>query len=269
MAHLEKYSKTFKMGLQSAIEYRMNFILSIFSNIFPIIIQTFLWIAIYQNSKEKSIYGYTFSQMIMYTIMAGVISKLMSSGIENEVMSDIKDGGLSKYIVKPISYFGYRISSYLGEKSMHLIISGLLLASAMLVINFVVGIEIQLGQVISFIVAIAFSLILNVLFSLIISSLSFWITEAWAAFMILNLVINIFSGGVFPLDIFGEKAMAVFNALPFKYVVFFPISIINGRLEQGYITQGIFTQCIWIIILYLISKVLWSLGMKKYVSIGG
>ncbi len=49
---LEKYSKAFELGFQTALEYRINFAISLISAAYPIFIQTFLWTAIYRRSRR-------------------------------------------------------------------------------------------------------------------------------------------------------------------------------------------------------------------------
>ena len=67
MRWLRKYLKTFEMGFQTALEYRINFALSLVSAAYPILIQTFLWTAIYKSTAQEVVYGYTFRQIIAYT----------------------------------------------------------------------------------------------------------------------------------------------------------------------------------------------------------
>lgn len=51
---MKKYFCCFRMGMKSAYEYRLNFIFVLFSAFFPMIIQTFLWIAIFDNSQKPN-----------------------------------------------------------------------------------------------------------------------------------------------------------------------------------------------------------------------
>ena len=80
------------------------------------IIQTFLWIAIFDNSQKQIVYGYTLSQMILYTILSQMIAKFLKTGVENEISADVKTGGLSKYIIKPFNYLLYNYSVLLGKR---------------------------------------------------------------------------------------------------------------------------------------------------------
>ena len=85
------------MGMQKAVEYRFDFFMSYFSAVFPIIIQVSMWTAIYNSTNTGLLYGYSYTQMILYTFFVGVVGKFLSTGFEYEMNEDIKNGGLNKY----------------------------------------------------------------------------------------------------------------------------------------------------------------------------
>lgn len=260
-----KYFKSLLLGLKNTMEYRADFALSIVSGVFAVIMQYFLWTAIYANTKSTLVYGYTYRQMIAYTIIAVVISKLVSTGFEWDIAEDIKNGGISKFLVQPINYGYYRISCFLGGKCFQLpfIFGVSLLFCIMTKIN------IELVRLVIFVPFILLAIMLNFLLFYCISTLAFWMSEVWGVFICYNLITSILSGGVFPLDIFGPKVMAIFNFLPFKYIVYYPINIINGKLSLNEISIGIIFLCVWIVIMSLIAKIIWKTGMKKYIAVGG
>lgn len=101
---MKKYACVFHLSLETAMEYRVDFFLSLISTVFPIILQFYLWTAIYSTPTEVN-NGYTYEQIILYTLLAGMTAKLTASGFEHEINKDIKDGGLNKYIVRPVNYF--------------------------------------------------------------------------------------------------------------------------------------------------------------------
>lgn len=264
-----KYFKSFGLGLQSAMEYRADFLLSLVSGAFAVAIQCFLWTAIYGSGAGRTVYGYTYGQMMAYTVMAGVVSKLVSTGFEYEISDDIKNGGLNKFIVQPIGYFTYRISCFFGRKSLQLGIILILTVSILAVFNSFFKIEMSSARLLLFILPLLLALTLNFFIFLCVSTLAFWMTEIWAVFIGMNLIINILSGGVFPLEIFGERALKIFDLLPFKYTIYYPTNILNGKLPADAIVQGMLIQLVWIALLLALSKLLWKAGMKKYIAVGG
>lgn len=266
---IPKYAKAFIIGLQSSMEYRTDFLLSIFSGSITIIVQCFLWTAIFKSTGSHRIYGYTYVQLIAYSVLAGLVSKFVSTGFEGEISNDIKTGGLSRFLVQPISYFIYRICCFLGAKVFQLFIAFSISLGVILFLNTYMGLNVSLSSMLISLIPIFFSICLNFLIFFCLSTLSFWMTEVWAVFLGANVISSILNGGVFPLDIFGEKVVRISNMLPFKYVVYFPVNVLNGKLVSGDIVIGILMQVFWMFISGTLCVIFWRLGVKKYAAVGG
>ncbi|MCX7711787.1 MAG: ABC-2 family transporter protein [Clostridia bacterium] len=265
----KKYFRAFQMGLQSAMEYRADFFLSILSGGFIILIQCFLWTAVFASTQNPVVYGYTLPQMISYSIMAGLVAKMTSTGFEWEIAEDIKNGGLNKFIVQPIGYFYYRICCFLGRKVLQLGILMIISLFALVLCKIYLGFDLQLKRVLIFLPFVVLAMVLNFLIYYCISSLAFVMTEVWGVFIAAGQGVLMLSGGIFPLDIFGEGILKVLSLLPFKYLVFFPANIINGRFYPDEILYGAINQILWIVIMLFVSNACWRSGMKKYVAVGG
>lgn len=263
-----KYAYIFSMGIEKAMEYRMDFLLSLMSTVFPIIMQVYMWTALYSAGAADS-NGYTYEQMILYTLFAGITAKIVSTGFEVDVLSDIKDGGLNKYLVKPVSYYGYYFASFLGGKVIAVVILLIMTGIVLGISAQYLGIVIRGIQVLAYLISLILALILNFLIYFLISLAGFWITEISKMFGTISIVLVVISGGVFPMDIFGNTIRTLSEILPFSYTTQFSVNIINGRLETVQIGQGFLIQVIWICILAAGIKVIWKRGLKRYVAAGG
>lgn len=269
MKALQKYKRTYLLALQNAMEYRTDFLLGIISGSFIVVVQCFLWTAVYRSSPHEIINGYTYSQIIIYSVFSGVVSRLVSAGFEGEVANDIKTGGLSKFIAQPINYFSYRICNFFGGKTVQTVIVLVLSAVLMFIFSQIWDVQLRVVQVMLFLVSIVFGLLINFLLFYSISALAFVITEVWGVFIAFSQGVYLLSGAIFPLNIFGETAATVFSYLPFQYIVFFPVNIINGNLADHAVAQGLLVQAVWVVALILISRLAWASGMRKYVAVGG
>jgi ABC-2 type transport system permease protein len=269
MKRLLKYIKSFSLGIQNSMEYRADFLLNIFSTVFSLFVQFFFWTAIFHNTKSLTVYGYKYDQLIIYTVMAGLVSKLVSTGFERDISNDIKTGGLNKFLVQPINYFFYRISCFVGQKVCQLLFITLLSALILAVCKMFLNFSIKFESITYAIIPIVLSIILNFLISYSISSLAFWMTEVGMLFWGINLLTLVLSGAIFPLDIFGNNILRFFNILPFKYTTYFSINILTGKIENNSIIFGVTIQLVWIIIFAVLSKLMWKFGTQKYIAVGG
>jgi ABC-2 type transport system permease protein len=272
MRWAKKYTKTFELGFETALEYRLNFLLSLVSAAFPVIIQTFLWTAIYTSSGttgDQTIYGYTYRQMIVYTFLAGLVSRIIQTGFEYDIQEDVKSGKYSKFLVQPLGYFPYRLSSFFGQKVPNSLMILGILAIVLTTLSVVFGITLEFWRVLVFLLTIVLALALNFLIFYCISAMSFWIVEVGFLFEGIRIVTILLSGGIFPLEVFGERFVQAMNFLPFKYTINYPINVLNGRMPADQIGWGILAQCFWIGVCWLLAQYLWKIGGRRYVAVGG
>ncbi len=269
MRWLHKYLKTFEMGFQTALEYRINFAISLISAAYPILIQTFLWTAIYAASSSGVVYGYTYRQILAYTFLAGLVGRIVRTGFEYEIMDDVKSGKFSKFLVQPLGYFPYRLANFFGQKLPGLAMILGLLVIILLGLNAFWGVSFELGRILVFLVTLALAVTLNFLIFYCISSIAFWIVEIGFLYEGIRIVIVLLSGAIFPLEVFGPRFVQVMNLLPFKYTVNYPINVLNGKIPVPEIGPGMLFQLLWIGGCLLLARGLWRVGSRRYVAVGG
>jgi ABC-2 type transport system permease protein len=136
-------------------------------------------------------------------------------------------------------------------------------------LNIFWGVPILFSRILIFLVTIVLAVTLNFLLFYSISAISFWIVEVGFLFEGIRIVIVLLSGGIFPLEVFGERFLQVVNLLPFKYTVSFPINVLNGKIDPAGIGVGILVQVLWIVVFLGVSNLLWRVGSRRFVAVGG
>ena len=266
---LKKYRVTFEMGFQTALEYRANFALSLVSAAYPIFIQTFLWTAIYDGSNDAEMFGYTYRQMIAYTFLAGLVSRLVYTGFEYDIMDDVKSGKYSKFLVQPLGYFPYRLANFFGQKIPTLAMILGIMIFMLAGLNVFWDVSLEFSRIMIFLGTLALALALNFLIFYCVSAIAFWAVEIGFLFEGFRIVIILFSGGIFPLEVFGNGFIRLSNLLPFKYTVNYPINVLNGKIADTEILPGMLIQGVWIFIIYTFAHYLWGIARHRYVAVGG
>jgi ABC-2 type transport system permease protein len=76
------------------------------------------------------------------------------------------------------------------------------------------------------------------------------------------------SGEFIPLVILPFLAEYILKILPFRYTLSFPIEILIGRLTNYDIYTGFAIGMIWLVALYFIYKILYSISIRKYAAEG-
>ena len=110
---------------------------------------------------------------------------------------------------------------------------------------------------------------MNFLIFYCVALVSFWLTDVHLIFGTVSVVLVVISGGVFPMDIFGETAAFLISLLPFGYTTQFPVNIVNGKLLWAQVGSGFVCQILWIAVFFVLAKVLWAKGLKRFAAVGG
>jgi ABC-2 type transport system permease protein len=87
--------------------------------------------------------------------------------------------------------------------------------------------------------------------------------------MILNAVIAILSGAVFPINYIENNFFSAVRYLPFSYLAWYPAQIYLGKVNNNQIMQNIFICIIWIMILTFAVYIMWRKGVQRYAAFGG
>jgi len=267
-AVLGKYGKCFSTGLKAGFEYRVNIIFSIAGAIAPVVIQTALWIALYSQDSSETMFGFTFVQMVSYTVIAQLVSRLVRTGFEYDVDYDLRTGSLDRFLVKPIGYFGFRLFSFLGDKLVQSLVMGLLIAIAVAFLVFNIGFPLTAAGVFLFIAAMLIAFTLNFLLFWCVALAGFWLTEIGFLFEAVRIVIIALSGGIFPLAVFGSGAARVLNLLPFRFTIQFPTELLCGRIPKVSVAPSFALAALWIFALTALGQIIWRRGIRRFAAVG-
>lgn len=265
---MSSYRCVFLMGVEQALEYRVSFFLSMLSAVFPIIIQTAMWNYLYAHSDAAGVFGYERGQILLYTLIATIVSQLVGAGFEGEMNRDVKMGGLNKYLIRPVDYKWYQFFRFLGQKIPRLMVAVPVMA-VIVGVAFWQGLPLSAGRVLGFLGSLILGMALNFSIFYCLGLLGFWLTDADKLFGTVGIVLMVASGGVFPLDIFGGLVETVVNILPFGYTTQFPVNIINGRFGWERIGMGFGFQLGWILVFACLGRHMWRQGIKRYAAVGG
>lgn len=264
-----KYWKVFTLGFQEEMEYRANYLFETIIGIITFAILYFLWRSIYQSNHWGPIAGMVFREMLTYALLAKFWSWVIdpSSEIDTMLPEDIRHGGLNRFLTRPINDRFYRFSLYLAHKILH---SAMRIGPVMILM-------ILLPKVFALNpspgwwylpAAGVLALILQFSFSYIVAMVAFWWLDIEGILFLKRLVVSFLAGGWLPLTLFPEKVAGFLLALPFQYMIFFPIQIVLGQLSSTQIQTGLLIQLFWIAVFTIASKFVWNRGMKQYTAAG-
>jgi ABC-2 type transport system permease protein len=101
-----------------------------------------------------------------------------------------------------------------------------------------------------------------------VAMVAFWWLEIWGILFLKRMIISFLAGTFLPLTLLPAQIAHIFTALPFQYMVFFPIQVAQGKIAPADIRNGIILQLLWIVVFTVIGGIIWRRGMKQYSAAG-
>lgn len=267
MRQVKKYITAFRLTWTRASDYRFDFIFEFICNFIPVIAITYLWQAIYLSNS--SVGDYSIYQMFVYVILARFISMIITPGFFFEVISEIQSGIISNYIAKPVNYILYCFAKELGNKSKNFIVDIIPLIIVAFIYRENLILNFSLINIVFFICSFVFAYLLYFEIIMSVSMFSFWFYEISSWFYTITFMIEFFSGSIIPIDLLPAIIQNVLKFLPFKYLVYFPVTILTQNLNTNELITGFSVQVIWVVINFILVKFIWTLGSRRYDAYGG
>lgn len=257
---MTKYIRVMKNSIAEALIYRSNVFLLFLSQLISLAVFSSLWISIYQQGNHLG--TYTLRQLISYYILTSfMLLTVQSVDVAWRVGDDIRLGTITNYILKPINYLGVNFFHALGKSLFNgVIISAFILILVLLMKNQVSS-QVDFLAFIFFLLAIIISFCLNYLFFFVVGILTFWMGTVQGLNFMLRMMLMFLAGNYLPLELFPNSLARINNWLPFKYITWFPIAVIQGKLETNW--QSFLPGMLWVIGLFFLAKLLYSTYTTK------
>ena len=255
----------FRVAWQRSVEYRVDFFVHLIRGLIGLMVMLLIFRSVF--TQQPNFLGYSFSSMFTYLIMARVFHFTGRGNTARDIAQEIKEGQLSVYLLKPISYLRYWLSVFCADRLFEMIIRFSLIFVFLIFFPGFFSFP-PFSTILVLALFLFLALAFNYLFNLFMASLAFWVTDIRLFGTFVGLVVGFLGGEVLPLDVLpaGLKNIAFF--LPFQYTLYFPIQIYQEKLPPEQILKGFFFMLAWIGFFCLLVLRLWRKGVKKYEAIG-
>lgn len=266
----EKYKKNMLLSLKTAFMYRENFFISIIMRFIVVLLTIYLWKAIYTGQNE--INGYRFTEMILYLFIANFIYGLGNfDDFSNELITNILQGKISTYLLRPASYLKMSFFECLGQKFVFIPIDFIAYIIPLIITAQSTQYHFQFSVLKLFMIALTTigSMIIGFLTCFLLGMVAFYIENPTILLFIKGEIFSLLSGSILPLDMFPSKIRIIIDFLPMKYMGYYQSSLLLGNVTPFQYIYNIFILFTWIILLIAAVHYLWQLALTKYIANGG
>lgn len=268
-----KTYKGFVKGyIASTLAYKYQIFGWVLGSFLTAIITCVLWYAIFEQSSDAVINGYTFKEMLLYVITTKVVVSLTTSSQSfYDIGEDIRMGNIAITLTKPINYRARFLFNTFGSYIANFFIVFLpLYIITLLTLHFGFGCEIPLWyNFFFFFISSILSCILYDAFNFLIGQIAFYTGALFGVMLIKDSVLSFLSGGLIPLAFLPIWAQETLRILPFSSLTETPIyMLMNNYLPLDSLCK-IGIQFGWVILFEIICYVSNRRIIKRVTSAGG
>ena len=266
---LLKYLKVFDIGLQNTFVYRWNFFLRSLFGLFPLVGTVFIWGAIFE-AKGGGINNFDYASVVYYFLLVLVLDSLITPGDDEwQVATDIRDGQMNSFLVKPMNYLVYRVALFVSNRLLYSVVTLPVVILVFVVFRHYLVWPSSWATWMLTVISVFLAASLQFLISYSVAMLAFWMLEISTVVFIIYSFEFFLSGHMFPLGFMPVAFREVLMLLPFPYELYFPISIFMGKVHGAALWEGLLIQFCWVLIIAFGANTLWQRGLKRYQAVGG
>lgn len=268
---LPKYWRIFRVSLIERMVYRADFLLGTVLRFLPMLTTILLWHAVYAGSGQMQLGGFTLQEMVAYLLLVH-ISRMFSSmpGLASGIARSIRDGSLKKYLLQPIDMIGYLVSYRMAHKTAYIVTAALPYGLLFFVCRDYFDLSrLDAVTVAAYLLSLVLGFFVGFFFETCIGMVGFWILEVTSLLYVVNTLNFFISGQMLPLDILPRFWAGLLKSLPFQYLAYFPATVFLGHTGGADLFWGLLVEAGWAAGFFLLARLLYRLGLRRYSAYGG
>lgn len=255
-----------RLAVLSQLEYRINF--AVDALIQPVItsaIEVTLWMAILTGMATETLGGFGREFYLAYALWANFVGRATANWMyEFQMVDEIDSGRVNAILVRPISFYEFYLSQFMGYKLLILVASFFIPAGLCLA----VGAPFDPLRLPAMIAMILFYLVFAHTLSFCVACMAFRMNRAHSLTGMKNLAIWVLSGELIPLDLYPEPFRAWLMQSPFAAAVYLPVGYVTGRVGHDAYLGGLVSVALALGVLGMVAMGLWRGGVRQYTGTG-
>lgn len=261
---MRQFSAYLKTSIMAAISYRGDVLLFVLGGVSQPLVILALWLGVAYSGGTLSL---TTNELIQYYLFVVLIGYFTSTWASQFITKDIRQGDMSRYLLKPTNFLFFQASNNIGEK----IVKGAYILPLLIVLGIFFKVPIPIitiFKVVLFFFSLVSACIISFIADMCVGVAGFWFESTEALDDFYGIGSSMLSGRMIPLSIFPSLFLPFINILPFRYLLSFPIEIIQNKLDSQQILVGLSFQLFWLFAFFLLYRTLWTKGLHRYSAVG-
>jgi viologen exporter family transport system permease protein len=261
----DAYVARFKVAVGVQFQYRASLVIWLVWTVMESVIYLVVWSTVARSSGGQ-VGTYDPAGFAAYFLATMVVTQLTFTWVMHEFEYRVRQGQLSPLLLKPL----HPIHGDIAENVTYKVLTSVVLipALALLAWAFRPALHPEPWMVAAFLPAVVLAFFLRFLSGWTLALAGFWTTRVEAINQVYYLAMLFLSGQMVPLSLLPGPVQALAAALPFRWMVAFPVELLLGRVTPEATLAGYGIQLAWLALHGAAATVVWRSGLRRYAAVG-
>ncbi len=253
-----------RVGLAEAVAYRAEFLVWLLSTNMPLVMLA-LWTAV---ARDAPVGRFGQRDFVAYFLAALVVRLMTGAWVIWELNFEIRQGTLAFRLLRPV----HPLLAYACENVAAMPLRLALSLPIATVLLFAVGgtrVTHDPFLLALFPVTVIGAWLITFLAMAVVGALAFYVESAGSIFEIWLGLFGVFSGYLVPLELYPRWVSALARALPFRYMLAFPVEMVIGMQSRARALAELGIQWLFVAVLGAAALGVWRLGLRRFAAYGG
>jgi ABC-2 type transport system permease protein len=263
---LRKNLAAARLAVLSQTEYRINFVIDVLVQpVLSTTIEVMLWMAMLTGMGVNTLGGYGRESYLAYALWATFVGRVTTNWMyEFTMLDEIDSGRVNAILMRPITFYEFYLSQFIGYKSTTLAVSFVLPILACWIFHA----PLLLDHLPLMVLSLLYYLVFVHTLSFCVACLAFFMNKAQSFTAMKNLAIWVLAGELIPLDLYPQPFRSWMIHSPFASGVYIPVGYVVGRVDTALMLQSFISVTAGLAVTLTLAYFLWWRGLRSYTGTG-
>lgn len=263
---LSKILEIIKINIKVNLAYAINAWGAFIVTLLQIFVFYYIWMAIYKT--DSVINGISKEQIVTYIILSRILYTQVTSGFIPRIGRRIQTGDISMDLLKPMDFQLFMFFGRIGDFLSFFVMTAV---PILIICSLFLGMQAPANALtfVYFLLSLLMAIAVSFFVEYWVGLLTFYTNYSWGLQTFQEALVSMFSGVLIPLSFFPGWLRTITDLLPFQQMSYSPVSIYLGIVKGKQVFEVLGFQFLWIVILFVLSRLFYSFAIKKITVQGG
>lgn len=261
---LKAFPTMLRIGFSEALAYRAEMFVWVLSTTMPLINMA-LWTAV---AREAPVGRFGQSGFVGYFLATFAVRQLTGAWAAWQMNFEVRQGTMAMRLLRPVSPLWAYAAENIAAMPLRLFVAvPITLLSVWLVGPEAVPREWWGWPLL--LLTVAGGWLITFLTNAAIGTAALYMEQSQKLMDVWLVLFFVFSGYMYPVELFPPALRAAVDWLPFRYQIGLPVEVMTGAHDLSTTLGLVARQWLWVTVMGLLVVFLWRRGLKRFSAVGG